>query len=279
MKILLISLLVVCSGCTSVFYHPSRDTYFEPTDKLGLNVENIYFSSENGPKIHAWFIQSKTKPAKGTVMQFHGNAENMTSHFLSTIWVTQHGYNLFTFDYRGYGKSEGDPYPAGVLLDSLQAFEKVFELTKSKEHEVIVYAQSLGSIIALDALTHLLDYRPIRSVVIEGGFLSYRKIARKKMAGSWLTWPFQWLPYVLVSDRHSPKKSMNKLSDIPLLSLHSERDPIIPIDHGKNVYRAKRGAKCFWSVPEQGHTNLMNIEKGKYREPMLKFLDTQKCPN
>src|SRR3989339_1821183 len=92
---------VLCAGCSHFFYYPSKKTYFPP-EKIGLVYEDIEFNSLDGTKLTGWFFPSSSKKVKGTVLQFHGNAQNISTHYLSQIWLIQKGYNLMTFDYRGF---------------------------------------------------------------------------------------------------------------------------------------------------------------------------------
>lgn len=267
------------SGCTSVVFRPSSQVFFEPSERLGIVPQNIYFSPPEGPKLHAWFFPAQgTRKAKGTVIQFHGNAENMTSHFLSVLWVIKHGYNLFTFDYRGYGESEGVPYPAGVNADALNAMVKASEYLSPKEGSLILYGQSLGGAIALRALNDFPEPDWIKAVVIESSFLSYKSIGKDKLSTLWFTWPLQWMSYLLMSDEYAPQMKIKKRPKIPLLIVHGTDDKVVPIRHGKDLFKKSIEPKCFWEIPTAIHVGMMNLENGKYRAPMLKFLNDQICP-
>lgn len=267
--------MLALAGCTNVFYQPSREKYFTPSEKAGAEPEEVFFQSPDGPRLHGWFFSSKKSPSQGTVIQFHGNAENMTSHFLSTAWVIRYGYNLFTFDYRGYGQSEGAPYPAGVHLDALAALN---EVKRRAVGPVIVYGQSLGGAIALRALEDWGGRTDVQAIVIESSFLSYRKIARQKLADYWLTWPFQWMSALLVSDSHSPKKKILELAPIPILVVHGTEDPIVPFKFGKAIFDAAGEPKCLWPIASTVHGHLMNTEQGRLRQPMVDFFERRSCP-
>jgi len=93
-----------------------------------------------------WYFPSQlsTTP-KATIIQFHGNAQNFSAHYLSLAWLTKQEFNLFTFSYRGYGNSEGRPDQKGTYLDGLAALNQGWELhKKSGAKKFIVYGQSLG---------------------------------------------------------------------------------------------------------------------------------------
>src|SRR4051812_3784255 len=101
-----------CTGCSSLLYQPSREQIYEPT-KLGLEQpEDRFFPSTDGTLLHAWYFRSDPKKQpKALIAFFHGNGENLSTHFASLAWILPFGYDFMIFDYRGYGRSQGDPSP------------------------------------------------------------------------------------------------------------------------------------------------------------------------
>ena len=75
--------------------------------------------------------------AMGTVVHFHGNAQNMSAHYTFVSWLPAHGFNLFVFDYRGYGQSEGTLSREGVYEDSVAAVEYVRKRTDIDPRKII----------------------------------------------------------------------------------------------------------------------------------------------
>ena len=67
---------------------------------------DIYFKSSDGVALHGWFFRTIPE-AKATILVFHGNAENLSTHVNSVLWLVQEGFNVFIFDYRGYGGNPG----------------------------------------------------------------------------------------------------------------------------------------------------------------------------
>lgn len=55
--------------------------------------------------------------ALGQVLFLHGNAENISTHIGSVLWLLQSGYQVFALDYRGYGLSTGTPAVPQVFED------------------------------------------------------------------------------------------------------------------------------------------------------------------
>ena len=242
------------SSCNHLFYHPS-DKIFRPTpQELSLAKRDISFSAQDQTLLHGWFFPSKQ--AKGTVVQFHGNADNMSGHYLSLVWLFRQGYNLFTFDYRGYGSSFNTPItPKGVAQDGLAALQKALQLHQqsTSKGKFIVIGQSLGGAIALKALEDLAEPEKIDLLVLDSAFSSYKKIAFKKLTSHWQTWPISPLAFLLISDQTSAKKIFNQWS-IPLLLIHAKNDPVVPFSCTQDIYqRVETQYKWLWEIPDHGH--------------------------
>ena len=266
--LVLFSLLYFFSSCSHLFYHPSKENFSPPHIKK-FSFKDIFFQSSDGVRLHGRIFFS-SQPTKGTLVQLHGNSENLSSHSLALLWVTRHGYNLFTFDYRGYGQSMSTPSPEGIRLDALAFLEKAKHLHQrhSAQGKFIVVGQSLGGAIALRAIQDFKEQKLIDLVVLDSSFSSYQKIAFKKLASHWATWLFSPLAYLLVSDKISADLHHFKH---PLLIIHSLNDPIVPFSCALSIYqKASSPQKTLWEGRERGH--ILAFSTPKRQQRFLQFL-------
>ena len=131
-------------GCVSrMFYYPDKQIYETPSQPF----EEIQFASADGTRLHGWWIPA-TIPVKGTVVYLHGNAANITGHYCQIEWLPASGYNVFLFDYRGYGKSEGQPSRRGVYADCVAAMD----YAAKRADRLFASGQSLGGANAMAVL-------------------------------------------------------------------------------------------------------------------------------
>ncbi len=253
-------------SCTKVFYQPDRVRYPLPKQNE-LRYEDVFFTSKDKTKLHGVWL--KSNQSKATVLIYHGNAQNLSSHIHLTHWLFEQGYDLFVFDYRGYGQSHGKAKPKGVHDDAISALEYVLANTNQS---IIIYGQSLGSAISLKALCGFKQHDRILSIIIEGGFVSYQSIANQKLASVWFLWPFSWLSHVLVSDQYALKDFSN-CPNKPLFVMHSTKDPIVPFKLGEEIFDRYPSSmkKSLW-IDEKGHTNLMHLDRQRFRTSLLEFL-------
>ncbi len=268
-SVVLISLIIL-SGCSSLMYFPSREKFFDP-QKMNLQEEDVYFKDQDGRDLHGWWFSAKTAQPKGTFVFFHGNAQNLTSHFASMSWLPAKGYNLFIFDYPGYGLSQGVPGPRENVVAGQAAIRWV---SKNKDSRpLIIYGQSMGGIVALRTVQELRGEVPLGAIIADGTFTSFQSIARKKLSSSWVTWLFQPLVYVLLSDSWAP--DIAKIKKTPVIVIHGKQDPVVEFEFGQELYHLAAEPKSFIEVPEGQHGNLFWVENGKFREILLGYLEQQ----
>lgn len=264
--------LLLLTSCGKYFYFPDKHFYYPP-DKNGFAPEEIWFNSGDGNDLHGWFFPSKTShPAKGTIVQFHGNAENISSHYASLVWLTQKGYNLFSFDYRGYGESPGQPNAEGLYKDGMAALDKAWALhKKSKARQFIVFGQSLGGNVALRSFADFAHQDETDLLVMDSTFVSFGDMVQEKMANVLITWPISWLGPLFVSDKYSSEKVVPRLKT-RLLVIHDEKDPVVEYQNGKKLFKIATGKKDLWTLDKGRHTGVFYADTPENRKRFLEFL-------
>jgi fermentation-respiration switch protein FrsA (DUF1100 family) len=273
MRLFFIASLFAIQSCSHVFYQPSREHFYDPA-KFNLTYEDVWFHAKDGTKLHGWFFPSRIKKAKGTIIQFHGNAQNISTHFMSLVWLVNEGYNLFTFDYRGYGKSEGSSSQEGLYQDALAAINKGKEFHASYgEGHFIIYGQSLGGIVSMRALPDSQHANQVTLLVQDSTFASYQDIAFDRLKSSLILLPISPLAYLLVSDEYASEKVFDQIL-WPSLVIIGEKDETIPPEFGREIYQEiKAQQKWLWKLPEGEHINAFDHDSQKYRRKFTDLLD------
>lgn len=260
-------LLLTTTGCSGFFFHPSRDVQEGPAVKL-FSHRDVVFQATDGMVLHGWYF--RVENARGSILVLHGNAQNLSTHVNSVLWLVKEGYNLFIIDYRGYGWSGGDPSLAGAHLDADAALEKLFSLPETDPDRVVVLGQSLGGSIAIYTVTHSPHKDRIRALIVDSVFSSYRRIAREKVGSFWLTWPFQYPLSWTINDGYSAVRWIAKVSPLPILILHGLDDPVVPTHHGRMLSEAARQPKELWLTARPGHVQSFGEEE--VRKQLVRYL-------
>lgn len=271
-KLFIYTLFLTFWGCSSVFYFPTSYFYADPK-KHDINYKDIDFISTDGTKLHGWLLSSdKTKKKKGLILHFHGNAQNLTSHWMNLGWLTKSGYDIFIFDYRGYGLSKGQANQQGLNKDSIAALNWAYEKQKSYP-KFIVYGQSLGGAVSMRALKDFEHRDEIDLFVLDSTFISYQSIAFDKVKNAGVLMVISPLTYILVSDEYAARKFVSKI-EIPTLVIHGKKDMVVPYKFGEEIFsKLETKKKWWWSIDDGGHTDVFWPKNLKYRTKFTTFLE------
>ena len=259
--------LLSVAGCNGLFFYPEKELRSNPVaDKFA--PQDVYFSTSDGLTLHGWFLASREP--QGTVVVFHGNAENLTTHVNSVLWLVKEGFNVFIIDYRGYGRSEGAPTVEGIMLDGRAALDTVYSLNGVDPGRVAVLGQSIGGAVAIHTVATFPRKTVIGAVIVDGTFTGFRSIAREKIGSLFLTWPLQYPLSWLFTDDFNPLEWISRVSPVPLLILQGREDPIIPERHGHLLYEGALQPKTLWLTPSPGH--IQSFADAELRARVVNFL-------
>ena len=185
LKILFI--LFVVAFCIYLIPRIAINFFYYPDDKIygpdPWSAESVEFTAKDGTRLHGWFIPSATGPAENaiaTIIHAHGNAGNMSAHWPLVSWLPERNFNVFMFDYRGFGKSKGTPSQAGLLDDTQSAINVVRHRSDVNPQRLVLFGQSIGGANILDVIGQG-DREGIRAVILDSTFASYATIANQKI--------------------------------------------------------------------------------------------------
>jgi len=248
----------------SQVYHPTRDSESTPDD-VGRPAEEVWLTTPDGLRLHAWFFATdKASPRARFAMLFcHGNGGNLTSRPGYYRAILETGVSLLTFDYRGYGRSEGEPGEAGTYTDATTAYQWLRTRGFAPEH-ILVWGESLGGGIA----SHVAATERVGGLVLQSTFTSIPDI------GSEI---FPWLPVKLVS--RIKYDTFNRLPRItcPVVVMHSRADRTISFRHGEKNFAAAREPKAFVEI-EGDHNDALLANRAAYvagAEKLLQLVETR----
>lgn len=261
--------LLGMSGCSSLYYYPDSYLYYRP-EKLPVVPVQHELRDRKDRKIVGWYFKNKQNAQpKARILFFHGNAQNISSHFVSLFWLLEHQYDFFIFDYPGYGGSEGEPDRDSVVESGFTALKWMHEL--DPKVPIAVFGQSLGGNISLYTTARYQNEFPVCQIAVDSTFYSYPQVGRTVLAGNVWTWAIQWLPYILVTNYKSASENLDKIPPTPLIVIHGDADRNVSITNGRRVFDEAKEPKEFWLVPEGTHINAFTGPRKK--EIQSKYLE------
>ncbi len=201
-------------------------------------IESMFFENNRKNRLYGWFLKPLGKEADATILFLHGNAGHILSHYTIVHHLAKQGFQVFLFDYSGFGFSEGTATRKHVLEDACSAFDYMYKRDDVRKTKVVIYGQSLGGNLAPVLGCKKNEY--VDAVVIEGGFSSHDDIAA-------YTTNLGILARIGVREQYRAKKAVRKWHK-PILVIHSKEDSIIPYSMGETIYRNANLLKFFYSI-------------------------------
>ena len=223
----------------------------------GLPLEDVWLPVDESVTIFGWFVDAG--PTKPVLLWCHGNAGNV-SHRLGNIRELYHrGISVLIFDYRGYGRSTGSPSEWGMYQDALASYDYLIQQRRIPPDRVILFGRSLGSAVAGDLALN----RPAAGLIVEGAFPSLQSMSDHHYFGLPTRW-FMNLEFNLV----------DKVAQLqmPLLVIHGEKDSIVPVDLGRQVFEAAPEPKRWYVVPGADHNDVPFVGGDPYFREVHNFI-------
>ncbi len=222
----------------------------------GVINEDKFFASEDGTALHGWWIP--VRRARGTVIYCHGNSGNITNRIGVFRYLQRLRLNVFAFDYRGYGRSEGEPSEEGVYADARAAHDFVTGELQEEPERLLIFGHSLGGAIAIDMVTH----RRAAGLVAQSTFTNLREMARAR---------FPSMPMHLVASNRF--RSIDKVGslELPKLFVHGTADETVPYHIGERLYERAADPKEWYSVPHAGHNDVYRFGGFRYLWKVSRF--------
>ena len=254
----LLTLPTACRIEDGMIFHPSTTVDRTPR-QVGLEFEDIHFTTRDRVRLNGWFVPHRE--ARFTLVWFHGNAGNI-GHRVENIKLLhdQVKVNIFIFDYRGYGRSEGRASEAGTYLDGEAALDLLRKKLGADAGKMILFGRSLGAAVAAEMATRF----DSQGLILESPFISIAEMARVVL-------PF--LPIgPLLQTRYDIRAKVKNIK-VPLLVLHGERDEIVPFAHGQTVFDAAPQPKKFFTIAGAGHNDTYIVGGESYFRQLREFID------
>jgi fermentation-respiration switch protein FrsA (DUF1100 family) len=245
-----------------LIFFPMRELEGTP-EHYQLNYEDVSFPAADSTRLHGWFVPSSDPGVNTTLLWFHGNAGNI-SHRLENLALL-HRYldiSIFIFDYREFGRSEGQISKAGTYLDARGAWNYLVDERTIEPGEILLFGRSLGTALAVD----LASSEPCLGAVLEAAFTSSHEMLGRYFFGA--------IPAELLQSAYDNLGKIH-LVRAPLLFIHGQFDEAIPVEMAQRLYQAAQSPKRFHLVIGSGHNDTYVVGGFEYFQQWQDFL--QEC--
>ena len=207
--------------------------------------EEHFISMHDGVQVHALLFKTK-QPVKGLILYFHGNADNLQRWGKYASDLTRLGYDVLMTDYRGYGKSGGEPSEENLYRDAQTIVE--WSQQNFQYNRLIIYGRSLGAAVGSNLATHTeSDY-----LILETPFDEIRSVAHPA---------FQPVTRFLSRRLILSNKEHLKQVKCGVLILHGTDDWVVPLESELKLKPFLKPSDEFIIIEGGGHKNLNEFEE------------------
>lgn len=203
----------------------------------------IVTEPEPGLRITHWY-HPPARDGEPLMVFFHGNGSDLGNAFHKMRPFVEAGMGLLAVGYRGYSGNPGKPSEKGLTADARSAVEWASAQGYGRER-LVYYGESLGTCVAVKVASE----RPPSALVLEAPPSSIADVAA---AHYW------YLPVrLLIRDPWDSRSRIAKVG-APVLFMHGERDPVVPIRFGRKLFEAAAEPKRAIWHPQALHTDILS---------------------
>jgi pimeloyl-ACP methyl ester carboxylesterase len=264
---LVVSLYVTSRRPRSAFHTPAE---------YGLEFEEVTFKATDGLQLQGCWIPATGSERAVIILHGHGGSLDWDLHRAPALH--QAGFNVFLFDFRAHGRSQGRLATFGYL--ERYDVQGAVEFLKSR---AIMKIGLLG--FSYGAITSMLTAPicpEVRAVVVDGGPTRLRVALAARLVElhlpPWLASPLAWLAIAITSARlganlfhYEPVRWVGKIAPRPIFFIHGELDQYVP--DFNELFAAANDSKETWRLVGVGHTKASEVYPEEFRRRVIEFFD------
>lgn len=222
--------------------------WFYPAQEL-LSKDSISYYFYNKNKQRKYATDGKKKP---TIIICNGDAGNMSYLISYAYRFCTNGFNVITFDWRGYGKSSDYPIDTNyVIIDEFyNDYDAVIDfsgtLNEVDKDRIGVFGFSTG---AFFSYAMAFKHPEVKALLTRGLFCDYESTVKRLKENE----PNDTYLYPKEVDRYSPKNTY-AIFNKPILLVVGENDNVTPVEESlKILNNVQSRVRELWIVNNAGH--------------------------
>ncbi len=252
----------------------------DPPSNYGMAYEEVVFASRDRVGLYGWWIPAKRPGgALGTIILCHGQEGSMDSDTLHMVPLYQAGFNVFMFDFRAHGRSQGSHVTMG-MYEKEDLFGALDYLAAERGIERVgVLGFSMGATVAL--LTAALSDR-IAVVVTDGSFVRFKRTFQRFLTTRGVP---RGLARFLVGgilasgalrmegrlDQTEACLWTAHIGTRPILFIHGAEDPYITTPEVYEMASLAAGPTEVWVVDGVGHRGAYKANPDEYNRRVVEW--------
>ncbi|MBE0597020.1 MAG: alpha/beta hydrolase [Desulfuromonadales bacterium] len=208
-------------------------------------------------------------PTARTLVHFHGNGEIVDDYLGEFVEVVGRlGCNCLLAEYRGYGRSGGEPQ-LGRMLDDVAAVVRA----AGEPRRLVFFGRSVGSIFAIEAAAR---FPEAAGLVLESGIADVLERLLLRVTPEELGVTPGSLA-TAVADRLDHRRKLACFPG-PVLVMHSRHDGLVEVSHGERLHQWAAGRKRLHIFSRGDHNSILAVNAPEYFDLLAQFLHASLSP-
>ncbi len=250
--LLLLLLSVLLNSCeldSFLFNTEKLDKYTLPDNNIPDSlIEKVTLKSETYNLYGFWIKSDGAYPGR-TILYCHGNKHNIDAYWDRVMVMHKMGFNVFIFDYRGFGMSEGESSENGMYKDAESALDFVSTTKKVPKDSLCLYGYSLGNVASIYLAANKINSA---CLIAEAPFASANSLSQGSLG---LDIPPDWL----TKSNFNNAELIKKVNTRFLLIQSLDDDFVRYDDNGKIVFENAPEPKKLYTLDGAGHTGIISV--------------------
>jgi alpha-beta hydrolase superfamily lysophospholipase len=259
-----LSLFSSCKLDTMLFNAKKLTSYTLSNRVIPDSLRTFVSLTSRGNRIYGFYVKSSGVHPDGTILYCHGNLESIEPYWERVELLFRAGYNVFIYDYEGYGMSEGECSEEALYADGRASLAYLLSRPDVNKAHIVFYGWSLGAVVAIDLAAR--QSTP-RVLVCESPFASGEALVQ---SGTLIDIPGN---VVIKGDYNNAAK----IRDVhaPFLLFHGTDDRFIDITkNGQVIFDNANEPKKFIRVDGAGHTTVpWTMGADAYIKALVDFIE------
>lgn len=258
---------LLLSGCELdgfLFNEKPVDHYELPGNTIPDSLLELVTFDSGGNTLYGYWVRSADPQRELTILYCKGNKHNMDEYWDRVLILHELGVNLFLYDYRGFGMSQGSSTERGMYEDGEAAWQLLQTRYGVRADSLCLYGYSLGNIVSIHLTANVIT--PL-CLFAEAAFASASSLTQSALA---LDIPPLWL----TEGSFDNVETIQSITT-PLRLFHGADDDFVRFrDNGKRVHEAAPEPKSLVLVEGANHTDIPTVMGERhYRQAVQEWID------
>jgi pimeloyl-ACP methyl ester carboxylesterase len=182
--------------------------------------------------------------ASDKIILYFGGVQQDSVALVSKFALHYPDMPFITYNYRGYGKSEGRPSQSKLFVDAMHIYDDLILVYNYKPENIILMGYSLGSGVA----SFLGSQRQVREILLMAPYDSVLEVMKKR-------YPFSGIAWVL--KQKFPSVDFVPHIDVPVHIYAASDDKVVNIKHAKMLKNYVSNLAGFYEYTDVGHNDIL----------------------